>query len=166
MKSRVLWLGIVLSFSLTALAQDTASITGTVTDPSGAAVSGAQVTLTSPDRGFNRTSHTNESGDFLFGRLPGGSDDLVVVGAGFKKYQAKGVKLAVGQKARADVALQVGAANTTVEVEGATSRRSKPSRPIFPAPSPERNQPARIERTQLHPAGDPGARRQQSDRAG
>ena len=120
MKSRVLWLGIVLSFSLTALAQDTASITGTVTDPSGAAVSGAQVTLTSPDRGFNRTSPTNESGDFLFGSVPGGSYDLVVVGAGFKKYQAKGVKLAVGQKARADVALQVGAANTTVEVEGVT----------------------------------------------
>jgi hypothetical protein len=120
MKSRVLWLGIVLSFSLAALAQDTASITGTVTDPSGAAVSGAQVTLTSPDRGINRTSPTNESGDFLFGSVPSGSYDLVVVGAGFKKYQAKGVKLAVGQKARADVALQVGAANTTVEVEGVT----------------------------------------------
>ncbi len=56
----------------------------------------------------------------LFGSVPGGSYDLVVVGAGFKKYQAKGVKLAVGQKARADVALQVGAANTTVEVEGVT----------------------------------------------
>jgi len=120
MKSRVLWLGIVLSFSLAAFAQDTASITGTVTDPSGAAVAGAQVTLTSPDRGINRTSPTNESGDFLFGSVPSGSYDLVVVGEGFKKYQAKGVKLAVGQKARADVALQVGATNTTVEVEGVT----------------------------------------------
>ena len=120
MKSRILWLGVFLSFSLLSLAQDTASITGTVTDPSGAAVSGAQVTLTSPDRGINRSSPTNESGDYLFGSVPGGSYDLVIVASGFKKYQAKGVKLAVGQKARADVALQVGAANTTVEVEGVT----------------------------------------------
>ncbi|HEX3353205.1 MAG TPA: carboxypeptidase-like regulatory domain-containing protein [Terriglobales bacterium] len=120
MKSRILWLGVFLSFSLLSLAQDTASITGTVTDPSGAAVGGAQVTLTSPDRGINRSSPTNESGDYLFGSVPSGSYDLVVVASGFKKYQAKGVKLAVGQKARADVALQVGAANTTVEVEGVT----------------------------------------------
>ena len=120
MKSRVLWLGILLSCSLAALGQDTASITGTVTDPSGAAVAGAQVTLASPERGINRSSPTNESGDYLFGSVPGGSYDLVIVAPGFKKYQAKGVKLAVGQKARADVALQVGAASTTVEVEGVT----------------------------------------------
>ena len=72
MKSRALWLGVFLSLSLAALAQDTASITGTVTDPSGAAVAGAQVTLSSPDRGINRSTQTNESGDYLFGAVPGG----------------------------------------------------------------------------------------------
>src|SRR5580704_12280968 len=105
MKSRVLWLGILLSCSLAALGQDTASITGTVTDSSGAAVSGAQVTLTSPERGINRTSPTNDSGDYLFGAVPAGSYDLIIVAPGFKKYQARGVKLEVGQKARADIAL-------------------------------------------------------------
>jgi hypothetical protein len=120
MKSRVLWLGVFLSLSLAALAQDTASITGNVTDPSGAALAGAQVTLSSPERGINRSSQTNESGGYLFGAVPGGSYDLTVTAPGFKKYQAKSVKLEVGQKARADVALQVGAENTTVEVEGSS----------------------------------------------
>jgi hypothetical protein len=120
MKSCVLWLGIVLSLSLAAFGQDTASITGTVTDSSGAAVGGAVVTLSSPDRGINRTSQTNQSGDYLFGAVPVGSFDLIVVAPGFKKYQAKGVKLEVGQKARADIALQVGASNTEVTVEGSS----------------------------------------------
>jgi len=120
MKTRLLWLGVCLSLSLAAWGQDSASITGTVTDPSGAAVANAQVTLSSPERGVNRTGQTNESGDYLFGAVPGGSYDLIIVAAGFKKYQAKSVKLEVGQKARADVALQVGAANTTVEVEGSS----------------------------------------------
>jgi carboxypeptidase family protein len=120
MKFRVLLLGVFLSLSLAVVAQDTGSITGAVTDPSGAAVSGAPVTLSNPERGINRTTTTNESGDYLFGAVGSGSYDLVVAAPGFKKYQAKGVKLQVGQKARADVALQVGAANTTVEVEGVT----------------------------------------------
>ena len=93
-KSLLFWLGVSLSLSLAALGQDTASITGTVTDPSGAAVASAQVTLASPERGINRSSPTNESGDYLFGAVPGGSYDLVIVAPGFKKYQAKGVKLA------------------------------------------------------------------------
>ena len=98
MKSRLLWLGVCLSLSLAAWGQDSASITGTVTDPSGAAVANAQVTLTSPERGINRTSTTNQSGDYLFGAVPGGSYDLIIVAAGFKKYEAKGVKLRSGTK--------------------------------------------------------------------
>src|SRR6202142_4325041 len=118
MKSRVLWLGVCLALSLSAWGQDSASITGTVTDPSGAAVPAAQVTLRSTEGAVNRSSQTNQTGDYLFGAVPGGTYDLVIVAPGFKKYQAKNVKLAVGQKARADIALQVGAANTTIEVEG------------------------------------------------
>ena len=59
MKSRVLWLGVLLSLSLAAWGQDSASITGTVTDQSGAAVPNAQVTVSSPDRGINRPTTTN-----------------------------------------------------------------------------------------------------------
>src|ERR1700690_603632 len=120
MKSRVLWLGVCLALSLSAWGQDSASITGTVTDPSGAAVPAAQVTLRSTEGAVNRSSQTNQTGDYLFGAVPGGTYDLVIVAPGFKKYLAKNVKLEVGQKARADVALQVGATSTEVTVEGSS----------------------------------------------
>ncbi len=121
MKSRLVRFTILLSLviiSTSLLAQDTASITGTVTDPSGAAVKGAQVVVSSPDRGIDRPTTTNDSGDFLVAGLPSGAVNVNVTAQGFKKYQAQGVILRVGQKARADVALQVGATNTEVTVEG------------------------------------------------
>src|SRR6202451_4420516 len=121
MKSRLRWF-VLLVFSLCSsaalFAQDTASITGTVTDPSGAAVPGAQVSLISAERGINRTTATNGSGDYLFASLPIGSYDLTVSDAGFKKYDAKGIILRVAEKARVNVQLEVGAINTEVIVQG------------------------------------------------
>jgi hypothetical protein len=101
-----------------AWAQDTASITGTVTDPSGAAIPNAQVALKNTEHGINRSGASNSSGDFLFASLPIGSYDLIVTAEGFKKYEAKGVLLQVAEKARANVPLQVGAINTEVVVQG------------------------------------------------
>ncbi|MGH9565937.1 MAG: carboxypeptidase-like regulatory domain-containing protein, partial [Candidatus Angelobacter sp.] len=51
-------------FSAAAFGQTTASIKGTVTDPSGAAVSGAKITVKSPDLGIARTTQTNSAGDY------------------------------------------------------------------------------------------------------
>src|ERR1700745_379917 len=119
MKTRVACLSILLVLSAgAALAQDTASITGTVTDPSGAAIKGAQVTVSSPERAINRTTATNDSGEFLVAGLPPGSVNVTVAAQGFKKYEAPGIVLRVGQKARNDVTLQVGATTTEVTVEG------------------------------------------------
>src|ERR1700758_4403989 len=117
MKRRLLGLTVLIwALYLPVFAQDTASITGTVTDPSGAAVSGAQVILDSADRGVKRTANTNESGSYLFAALPISSYDLTVTAPGFKKYEAKGIVLQVAQKARVDVGLQVGATSTEVTV--------------------------------------------------
>ena len=121
MKSnRVLWLvvALVLALGAVAVAQDTASITGTVTDPSGAAIAGAQVTISSPELGVTRSAASNGSGDFLFAALPIGSYDIAVAAEGFKRYQAKGVKLNVADKARVNVVMQVGAATTEIVVQG------------------------------------------------
>src|SRR5712691_8247389 len=121
MKSRLASLSIalfILVVSASLFAQDTASITGTVTDPSGAAVKGAQVRVSSPDRGIDHTVPTNDSGDYLVAGLPPGPVVVDVTAQGFKKFEAKGVILRVGQKARTDVTLQVGATNTEVTVEG------------------------------------------------
>jgi hypothetical protein len=101
-----------------ALAQDTASITGTVTDQSGAAIPNAKVDLKNTEHGISRSSISNSSGDFLFASLPIGSYDLIVTAKGFKKYEAKGVVLRIADKARVNVALQVGTIATEVVVQG------------------------------------------------
>src|SRR5437764_13778898 len=107
-----------LCVSTLVLAQDTAQVTGTVTDSSGAAVPGAQVSVTIPEKGIDRTTTTNDSGDYLAAGLPPGPVNISVVAKGFNKYEAKGVILRVGQKARNDVQLKVGSTNTEVTVEG------------------------------------------------
>src|SRR5208283_4755718 len=101
-----------------AWAQDTASITGTVTDPSGAAIPNAQIVLRNSEHGIHRAGATNSSGDFLFASLPIGSYDLIVTSEGFKRYEAKGVVLRVADKARVNVALEVGTISTEVVVQG------------------------------------------------
>jgi len=120
MKSRLLLLSIlsILLLPAAVFAQDTASITGTVKDPSGASIAKAQVTVSSPDRGINRTTTTNSEGEYSVPALPPGSYNVTINAPGFKKYEAAGVILRVAQKARNDVTLQVGTATTEVTVEG------------------------------------------------
>jgi hypothetical protein len=108
----------LLTLPFAAWAQDTASITGTVTDPSGAAVVGAQVTIANSEHGIKRSGAANGSGDFLFASLPIGAYDLTVAAPGFRKYEAKGIILRVADKARVNVALEVGAIATEVVVQG------------------------------------------------
>jgi hypothetical protein len=96
----------------------TGSITGTVKDPSGATISGAAVQVTSPERGINRQTTTNSTGEYNESALPPGNYNVIVTAAGFKKYEAKDVKLDVADKSRVDVSLQVGATTTEVIVQG------------------------------------------------
>jgi outer membrane receptor protein involved in Fe transport len=113
---RIAW--ILLTFCAAAWAQDTASITGTITDPSGAAIPNAIVAVKNAEHGINRTGSSNSSGDFLIASLPIGSYDLTVAAQGFKKYEAQGVVLRVAEKARINVALEVGTISTEVVVQG------------------------------------------------
>jgi len=109
---------LVLMFCGAGWAQNTGSITGTVKDPSGAAVAGAAVQVVSADRGIDRQTTSNSTGEYSVSALPQGMYDVVVTAGGFKKFQAKGVKLDVAERARVDASLQVGAATTEVVVEG------------------------------------------------
>src|SRR5262249_6959749 len=118
--SRILvGLGAVLILSAcTALAQDTASITGTVRDPTGAIVPGAEVKLANTSISVTRAATTNADGAYLASGLPAGKYDLSVKAKGVKVYQAQGVVLEVAEKARVDVTLQVGQVSETVTVSG------------------------------------------------
>jgi hypothetical protein len=121
MKSRLVLLCCVVAVLLiaaVAFGQTSASLVGSVKDPSGAIVANAQVTVTSADRGIVRNTTSNTDGEWAVTALSPGKYDLIVVAPGFKKFEAKAVVLEVGQKARVEVAMQVGAATTEVTVEG------------------------------------------------
>jgi len=107
----------ILAFGTLVWAQTaTTSLRGTVTDPSGAAISNAKVTLVSSDRGFERTTRTETSGEYEFLQLQPGTYQLTVEMAGFRKYEQHGIALLVDTPVTVNARLIVGAATEIVEV--------------------------------------------------
>jgi Carboxypeptidase regulatory-like domain/TonB-dependent Receptor Plug Domain len=118
-----LFCGIVMLVALFAavslLAQDTASLNGTVTDATGAAVANAQVLIDNSTLGIHRSLTTNQDGEYSAPALSAPSAyDITVIAKGFKKYEAKGVLLRVAEKSRVNISLQVGASSAEVTVQG------------------------------------------------
>ncbi|MFY9727723.1 MAG: carboxypeptidase-like regulatory domain-containing protein, partial [Bryobacteraceae bacterium] len=109
-------LGIVL-LGTAAYSQETASIVGTVTDPTGAAVQGANITVTNMETGIVRSTTSNSTGSYNAPELAVGKYKVRVEAAGFKAYEQVGVTLNVGDTVRADAQLQVGESKESVTVE-------------------------------------------------
>jgi len=97
----------------------TASIVGTVTDPSGAPINGATITATDKDRGVDYTTKTNDAGSYNLTRVPVGSYEVRVGAQGFQTSVHPPFTLVLNQTARLDVQLKVGQVTETVEVTGA-----------------------------------------------
>jgi hypothetical protein len=97
-------------------AQVSASITGIVTDPTGAPVASTSVTVKNLETGLTRTSITDDAGRYLVLALPVGSYEVDAVKPGFQHATRTGVQLAVGQEARVDLTLQVGVVETLIRV--------------------------------------------------
>lgn len=95
----------------------TSRITGTVEDNSGAAVSGATITLTNPATGTSLSTETSESGSYTFDLIQIGTYDLSVEKQGFKKYVSTGNTVNVNQPATLNVALEIGDVSATVTVQ-------------------------------------------------
>ena len=95
----------------------TASISGTVTDASGAAVPGATVIATNVDTGIAETQKTNGQGYYSFQSLPLGKYTIEVQQKGFKVYQKTGVVLDVNDALVIDVPLQVGQSTEKIVVQ-------------------------------------------------
>ncbi|MBV8515641.1 MAG: carboxypeptidase regulatory-like domain-containing protein, partial [Acidobacteria bacterium] len=91
-------------------------IRGTVSDPSGAAVIGAKVTLINEATNVSRDVDTSSTGEYLLLEVPVGSYEIDVAQEGFKKYVRKGIALNLNEVISVDVALQLGATAETVEV--------------------------------------------------
>jgi hypothetical protein len=94
----------------------TASMFGTVTDPTGAAIPKATVTLTQTDTGFTRTVVTNDDGSYRADFLPVGPYKMSVTAPGFKKMDREGIVLTVTEDAHLDLAMTAGGATETVDV--------------------------------------------------
>lgn len=114
------WLAFLIASSPTSVhaQQATAQITGTVKDPSGAILVGAQVTLTNVNTNIARNTKTGKDGTYLFTLVPIGTYSLTVEQQGFEKYVQKGITLQINQNARQDVDLKVGTTGQVVEVYG------------------------------------------------
>src|ERR1035437_2949631 len=98
-------------------AQENATLTGTVFDPTGAAVPNAQLTLTNVATGQARTANSNDTGLYSFTNLGVGEFNLNVSVTGFVKYIKNGIVVNVASTLKADVTLTVGSANTEVSVQ-------------------------------------------------
>ena len=109
------WL-LLVSVNL-ASAQSGGELIGTVTDPSGAVIPNANVTVTSVETGKERTVASNGSGIFDFPSLDVGNYNLAVSAAGFETYKQNGIVINVAATARADVHLEVGGGNQVVTVQ-------------------------------------------------
>ena len=101
-----------------ASAQTTASLRGTITDQSGAAVMGATLTLTNTGTGISRTESSNNLGAYLFDQVQVGKYKVTVEKSGFSTFIREGITLELNQFGRLDVALQIGQQTQTVEVTG------------------------------------------------
>jgi len=108
-------------FAIQMVAQTTTSgdIAGTVTDPSNAVVSGATVTVTSPDTGSVTNTKTNSTGAFRVPSLKPATYRITITQPGFRTA-AETVTVSIGMVVVANIQLQVGQAAETVEVTGLT----------------------------------------------
>lgn len=98
---------------------DRGAISGTVTDPSGSVVPGANVELLSLATGLRRDAVTNTFGIYDFPALPIGSYNMTIVKEGFKTVQITNVDLSVGQPRTMNVRLEIGTVSGAVQVTSA-----------------------------------------------
>jgi hypothetical protein len=118
-KMRHVWVAILFLLTATtlALSQENAAITGTVIDPSGAAIPNATITLTHSATGTVHTTKTNAYGFYSVSELQIGTYDMTVSAPGFQTYSKTGLVLNEAQTLRSDAKLQIGSAAQTVTVQ-------------------------------------------------
>ena len=134
------WLGtvvLVLSLNTVLLAQsDRGSITGLVTDSTGAVVARATVIVTNAATNTSRETVTSEAGKYVFNELPAAIYGLSIKQPGFRTYRQDGITVGVSQAITQDVMLQVGEVTETVEVHADASMLKTESAEISTSVTP------------------------------
>ena len=109
-----------ICFSLVALAQSTyGTILGTVSDPTGARVSGVTVTITNQGEDISRTVTTDESGNYEALNMKAGAYSIKCEAGGFKGFQVRDLQLVARQTLRVNISLEVGSITDSVDVNAA-----------------------------------------------
>src|SRR5499427_4082452 len=98
----------------------TATLVGTVTDPSGAVMPNVNVTVTNPATGWTRTIPTNDAGQYVVADVQIGHYNIKAEASGFKVAEQKDVNVQVGDRLRIDFQMTVGTSSETVTVEANT----------------------------------------------
>lgn len=103
------------------------SIVGNVTDPQGAVLPGATVTITNIGTSLRLETVTDDTGSYVFRNLPTGTYNMTLSLKGFKQLQQEDISVTAGNPKRVDAALQVGAAqeSVTVTADAATLKTEK-----------------------------------------
>ena len=108
---------VVCSFwVLGVMAQDTATIVGLATDPSGAAIPGAEVSVSNAQKGFVRELTTDSAGAYTAAKIPIGNYTVTAQARGFDKIVSSGIVLTVGQTLRVDLQMRIGSGSQEVTV--------------------------------------------------
>jgi hypothetical protein len=116
-RALVLTLLVALAFGSIAFAQiRSGTITGTVTDATGAVVAGAEVTLLNQDTNITDVTKTTEAGLYTFPYLPAGTYTVSISMTGFAPFKQTGLVLTTAQTARVDAALKIGTIEAAIEV--------------------------------------------------
>jgi Carboxypeptidase regulatory-like domain/TonB dependent receptor len=108
----------ILTGGNAAWGQATASLRGTVTDPSGSVVPTATVDLANPESRTQRTVVTGGQGEYQFLFLPPGTYTLIVTAAGFERYEQQSLELLVNTPVTANVQLKIGKPTESITVTG------------------------------------------------
>src|SRR5579862_4057421 len=99
-----------------AQATSTASVSGQVTDPQGAAIVGATVQMVEPNTNSNLTTQSNDVGRYIFVNVPSGTYSMTFSKSGFTSYRVSNTVVTVGASVTVNAKLEVGQTTTTVEV--------------------------------------------------
>jgi len=112
----VMALGMIMSCLIAIYAQTTGSMSGTVTDPNGAILAGANITLKNDATGLERRTVTNDKGIFGFTSLQPGVYSVTVENSGFKRALASNITVQVSTEAAVNISMEIGQASETVTV--------------------------------------------------
>lgn len=113
---RVLVLCVAIAAAALAQVAPTASLNGTVTDPSSAAVPNARIRLVNVDTGFERTAAAQSDGTYQFTQIPVGAYRVEANADGFSPYAQSGIRLNVNTSTTLDIRLSIGSVGESVSV--------------------------------------------------